>query len=276
MQSFRKSAFTLIELLVVIAIIAILAAILFPVFSRARENARRTSCLSNLKQVSLGFMQYAQDYDEQLPKGKVSGDYRGRGWAGVIAPYVKSIEVFRCPSDSSSAATGVARLSYAYNSAIPYSLSLTSFLNNWPGPMIAAFTTPTKTILAFEIRESTFNPPIDADYANVGGGYSPAGTGKGSNNLQPGSGTSSPYYATGYFPGVTPDGRFDGTSPESGKFGRHFEGSNYAFADGHVKWLKTDGISTGLAAQTPTTVAGVNYGAAGTEVPGYSATFSPR
>src|SRR5687767_6194063 len=64
---FRKSGFTLIELLVVIAIIAILAAILFPVFARARENARRASCQSNLKQVGLGFVQYTQDYDERYP-----------------------------------------------------------------------------------------------------------------------------------------------------------------------------------------------------------------
>src|SRR5687767_15336393 len=75
---FRKSGFTLIELLVVIAIIAILAAILFPVFARARENARRTSCASNLKQISLGFLQYAQDYDERLPLPRwFTGAYMG-------------------------------------------------------------------------------------------------------------------------------------------------------------------------------------------------------
>src|SRR5687767_10691477 len=63
----RKTAFTLIELLVVIAIIALLAAILFPVFARARENARRAGCQSNLKQIGLGIMQYSQDYDELMP-----------------------------------------------------------------------------------------------------------------------------------------------------------------------------------------------------------------
>ena len=69
----RRIAFTLIELLVVIAIIAILAAILFPVFARARENARRAGCQSNLKQIALGFLQYAQDYDERLPNVQDSG-----------------------------------------------------------------------------------------------------------------------------------------------------------------------------------------------------------
>src|SRR6185503_6823587 len=76
-----KHGFTLIELLVVIAIIAILAAILFPVFSRAKENARRTSCASNLKQIGLGFMQYTQDFDERLPNA-TDGGGGGAGKAG--------------------------------------------------------------------------------------------------------------------------------------------------------------------------------------------------
>src|SRR5690554_4144515 len=99
----RKSAFTLIELLVVIAIIAILAAILFPVFARARENARRASCMSNLKQIGLGFMQYIQDYDERLPYGKledVNGDAIGETyWHVSVQPYLKSNQILRCPSD---------------------------------------------------------------------------------------------------------------------------------------------------------------------------------
>jgi prepilin-type N-terminal cleavage/methylation domain-containing protein/prepilin-type processing-associated H-X9-DG protein len=105
--------FTLIELLVVIAIIAILAAILFPVFARARENARRTSCASNLKQIGLGLIQYAQDYDEQMvydwyaqnsgiskPKddpinGRAHSPF---AWPSRIQPYVKNRQIFRCPS----------------------------------------------------------------------------------------------------------------------------------------------------------------------------------
>ncbi len=100
--------FTLIELLVVIAIIAILAAILFPVFARAREKARQTSCLSNVKQICLSFMMYAQDYDETMPMG-VYGDWQTYwdtkvDWSGnvigdgLITPYTKNQQIAQCPS----------------------------------------------------------------------------------------------------------------------------------------------------------------------------------
>ena len=85
-----RNGFTLIELLVVIAIIALLAAILFPVFARARENSRRASCQSNLKQVALGWAQYTQDYDERFPP---------IDWSPVVQPYLKSTQIYRCHSD---------------------------------------------------------------------------------------------------------------------------------------------------------------------------------
>ena len=90
----RRAGFTLIELLVVIAIIAILAAILFPVFARAREKARQTSCLSNLKQLGLAFLMYAQDYDETIPGARLPYG----GWTGAVEPYTKNQQIFQCPS----------------------------------------------------------------------------------------------------------------------------------------------------------------------------------
>lgn len=97
----KQGGFTLIELLVVIAIIAILSAILFPVFAKVREKARQTSCLSNEKQLGLGFIQYVEDYDETYPTGGGGGNGDlGMGWAGQIYPYVKSTGVYNCPDDS--------------------------------------------------------------------------------------------------------------------------------------------------------------------------------
>ena len=101
----KFKGFTLIELLVVIAIIAILAAILFPVFARARENARRASCQSNLKQIGLGIVQYAQDYDGWTPASGVYAAATGGNvisWPTLMQPYIKSEQVFVCPSGETS------------------------------------------------------------------------------------------------------------------------------------------------------------------------------
>ncbi len=116
----RRNGFTLIELLVVIAIIAILAAILFPVFARAREKARQTSCLSNVKQLSLGVLMYAQDYDQFLPMSITWGynqpgySNENRCWWGeaVLQPYLKNRQIFQCPSSKD---LGHAYPAYALN-----------------------------------------------------------------------------------------------------------------------------------------------------------------
>src|ERR1035437_5132220 len=114
-HQFRDNAFTLIELLVVIAIIAILAAILFPVFATAREKARQTSCASNEKQMGRAFIQYIQDYDETWPDGEY--ECQGipwRGWVGQLWPYLKTKGVVACPSDMNAS---LANFSYGYNAA---------------------------------------------------------------------------------------------------------------------------------------------------------------
>jgi prepilin-type N-terminal cleavage/methylation domain-containing protein/prepilin-type processing-associated H-X9-DG protein len=113
----RQKAFTLIELLVVIAIIAILAAILFPVFAQAREKARQTACLSNVKQIGTGAYMYAQDYDEVLPRNAYADpprvmegnhfvDCSSPRWMDVIQPYIKNTQLFNCPSDPFSPISG--------------------------------------------------------------------------------------------------------------------------------------------------------------------------
>lgn len=110
-----RRGFTLIELLVVIAIIAILAAILFPVFARAREKARQTSCLSNLKQMGLAILMYAQDYDERYNLAYTVPPTGTMHWPKLLEPYHKNIELYECPSDPDPWNTGGYRLSYIAN-----------------------------------------------------------------------------------------------------------------------------------------------------------------
>ena len=159
-----RKAFTLIELLVVIAIIAILAAILFPVFAQVREKARAISCLSNEKQLGLGVIQYQQDYDEKNPGG-VNGYGGGAGWAGQIYPYVKSEKVFQCPSDSGVDPEGS---SYALNSN-------TALPSNPPGCgwpwaansfSISSYTAPSTTVLLLEVTNNKFYE-IDTELNSV-------------------------------------------------------------------------------------------------------------
>ncbi len=96
----RVRAFTLIELLVVIAIIAILAAILFPVFAQAREKARQTACLSNMKQIGIGLIMYSSDYDEQYPPSQLGSGALLVSWPQIMQPYIKNEQVFVCPSSA--------------------------------------------------------------------------------------------------------------------------------------------------------------------------------
>ena len=168
------SGFTLIELLVVIAIIAILAAILFPVFARARENARRSSCQSNEKQIALGFKQYIQDNNERYPASN--------GWNTAILDYTKSEAILKCPS-----AAGTGTFDYSYN----------VLMNAKNENKVANSAT---TVL---VAESSRNSAAQA-------------------------------------------------AASASARSRHFDGSNYAFVDGHVKWIKGAVPATDTSGNSPT------------------------
>ena len=139
-----RRGFTLIELLVVIAIIAILAAILFPVFARAREKARQSSCLSNTRQLILGILMYAQDYDERLPLDgtlPLAGAYpQAPFWDARILPYVKNEQIFICPSAPSGTRT------YRYNT-----------VRGRNGDRLATIEFPATTLLLVDATGGGFN-----------------------------------------------------------------------------------------------------------------------
>jgi len=215
--------FTLIELLVVIAIIALLAAILFPVFARARENARKSSCMSNLKQVGLGWMQYAQDYDEQvIPYTTTGGSFPtgAPGWTAFawnrsIQPYLKSIQVIRCPSEARNPDT-----SYGYNMTVG---------NN--GRSLADIPLPAQTPTFADVVGHTPTTPQQALVFLI-----PSGT---PGNRHMSRKLVNPADLTqGYtdFGGTSTAGRIHAK--------RHLDGANYLFADGHVKWLHFVGASS--------------------------------
>ena len=208
-------AFTLIELLVVIAIIAILAAILFPVFGRARENARRSSCQSNLKQIGLGITQYVQDYDERMPRDLITIDSVTYAWSVMVQPYIKSSQVFACPSNTKNKQT-VTNGTAADGTTIPksYSVSGDGGGHRWPmsadpsippassnshiGANMSQIQSPAQTILVWETRWDAAAQEPHHGFRGV------AGT----------------TFTEGY--GLI----------------NHLSTSNYLFCDGHVKAMK--------------------------------------
>jgi prepilin-type N-terminal cleavage/methylation domain-containing protein/prepilin-type processing-associated H-X9-DG protein len=179
-NSRRTYGFTLIELLVVIAIIAILAAILFPVFAKAREKARTASCQSNLKQIGLAILQYAQDYDETMVNAALTGPGAAPGnppgtlnyftWDEVIQPYAKNIQLLRCPSDpmrgGSGATAGLQTRSYTGNpTAIGNGDDVPAWWSPTPEPVgpgqfgkaLATLRSPAQLIMITERWDSSAN-----------------------------------------------------------------------------------------------------------------------
>lgn len=151
----KEKGFTLIELLVVIAIIAILAAILFPVFARAREKARQSSCLSNVKQIGLAILMYVQDYDERLPMLYDLGEPR-QGIIRTTQPYTMNWQVHDCPSADQASNTGyLGNRSYGYN---------TKIINREFGARLALITRPASTVMLGDVchdrnAPGRFHPP---------------------------------------------------------------------------------------------------------------------
>jgi prepilin-type N-terminal cleavage/methylation domain-containing protein/prepilin-type processing-associated H-X9-DG protein len=158
-RTFRSQGFTLIELLVVIAIIAILAAILFPVFAKAREKARTSSCSSNLKQIGVAIMQYTQDYDEKLPFRKPAGATENLSWRVLVQPYVKSTQVFVCPSNRRNNDTAMdgMRRSYACNGHGSFNTPM----KEANGSALAAIDAPASLILVCESTREYSEMPLD-------------------------------------------------------------------------------------------------------------------
>jgi prepilin-type N-terminal cleavage/methylation domain-containing protein/prepilin-type processing-associated H-X9-DG protein len=223
----RPRGFTLIELLVVIAIIAILAAILFPVFARARENARRASCQSNLKQIGLGALQYTQDYDEKYPgTGYTNSSGHQIMWMDFVQPYVKSTQIFNCPSHS-------------------FGGNLKAFNSNVGA---RGTTSPNKEFGSYIFNNSFYSPNI----VRGPGGQSLAAFGSTATTVLVGDGADSGGNADFYcYNETTPYSLVTGANPKTmqsnwGGGGdqalteRHLDTVNILFADGHVKAMKLD------------------------------------
>lgn len=210
-HSIHRRAFTLVELLVVIAIIAILAAILFPVFARAREQARKSSCLSNLKQMGLATQMYVQDYDETLPP--YSAGAPAVYWPKLIDPYVKNRQMWFCPSYERSVTNPSP---YASTYGTNYGII---------GKNIAVFSRSSELLMFADTEGAYSIPTLSASKAAGCNGFTEAFL----RVYDPVEQATGPQTSCKIYLQTTA-----GASP------RHLGGSNVVFVDGHAKWVKQD------------------------------------
>ncbi|MFO8079168.1 MAG: DUF1559 domain-containing protein [Armatimonadota bacterium] len=218
-----RRGFTLIELLVVIAIIAILAAILFPVFARAREKARQTSCLNNVKQISLGILMYANDYDEKMPMlymNRISPSSNWYGIAQMLDPYIKNLNVHDCPSAShtSNLSSYSGNRSYGYHRGIIVANG---------GRKLSLIKRPSEIVMLGDTchdpnSRCSLNSPSSGPFM-----CDPDGS-----NCQVCGGTHNSLYATPR----GPHGQWD--RPGFNFIERHNGTGNAGFVDGHAKAMK--------------------------------------
>ena len=278
--------FTLIELLVVIAIIAILAAILFPVFAQAREKARQASCISNNKQVGLAILQYVQDYDEQFPSGRIGPSnsaitfpvypnlWAGVGWAGEVYPYSKSAQVLKCPDDSTLfvAATAttpaLSPVSYSYNANVAGGVAYGGSAS------LASLNAPASTVMLSEVKGDAANVVQSSElpsgakimYSSAGDGINVLhfdDTGGNPTNVSPiqyDGGVPGGFSCVAGAPNPPPSNLGCSSFSTNNYRGRHAEGSIYFLSDGHAKYLKGGAVSAGGNAQSATDAQNANKG----------------
>jgi prepilin-type processing-associated H-X9-DG protein/prepilin-type N-terminal cleavage/methylation domain-containing protein len=262
-----RGGFSLVELLTVMSIITLMAAILFPVFNRVRDTARRASCQSNLRQIGMAVQQYTQDYDERFMCGSRGfGAASGRGWAGQLLPYIKNTQLFTCPSDDTNAGSGgKSVVSYVYN----YSMTRkTLTATEADVQSLPTLSDPTRTVLMTEARDASFVLSSDETVSpttNLAESYD-----------------FNFYTVTGPIPGAVPS---DSCAPYPTRrckwddMPRHLGGANYLAADGHVKWFPPTAISPGRPARTANAVERFRFQvvmeAEGTAVNQHAMTMSP-
>jgi prepilin-type N-terminal cleavage/methylation domain-containing protein/prepilin-type processing-associated H-X9-DG protein len=251
MRAKPRFGFTLIELLVVIAIIAILAAILFPVFAQAREKARQATCLSNSRQMGLGLTMYTQDYDETYPWSAHLDADHNPSWSGLIYPYVKNLAVFTCPSQPNVSSS-------VFDVGKPENQKAAGPRNYCANSEVLAYMTKSKNV--------EFNREYNRDIRSLAQIPEPANTIALFDVARAGTvfPEQNPFKATHWWWSVLNDGvaylAWKNPNANESKLEawdyvgllRHLGGANYVFADGHAKWMKPEMTLRRRQATSPT------------------------